>query len=119
MLLRRGDGICQMTTSAGSVVIRMIAPVRSASFQETNVRCVSYPPALSRFSWLLVTNTEAVLGECNHSFHMVCSANIFPSIFANEYTALYLLVAATGELAGEVSHVSTTYVYPLQYRVTN
>ena len=108
-----------MTTSVGFVVIRMIAPVRSASFRETNVRCVSYTPMLSNFSWMIVTNTKVVLGECNHSFHMVCSANTFPSTFADEYTALHLLVAATGELAGEVSHVPTTYVYPLKRRATN
>jgi len=76
MLLRRGDGICQMTTSVGFVVTRMIAPVRSASFRGMNVRCVSYTPTRSRFGWMKVTNTKAVLGECNHSFHMVGSANM-------------------------------------------
>ena len=53
--------------SAVFVEIRMTARAPSASFQAMNVPYVRYQRRLC----MDFANLETVLGECNHSFHMV------------------------------------------------
>lgn len=68
MLSPPGGGTCLMTMFVVYAATPTTAPAQSASSRATSARCVSPAPYPSS----MVADGDAVLGECNHSFHMVC-----------------------------------------------
>ena len=77
MLLRRGAGTSKLTTCAESAEILTTQHARNAGIPGMNVPCVR-PMCDSETHKLIAAIT--VMGECNHTFHMVSLSSVVESL---------------------------------------